>query len=164
MMKKIIATISILLVCFTMLIGCSKDPVQEDLINYINNQLPTIVELESKVTKEYEASTGNNFVDDDTIAKRLKDVIIPASDELLAKSKAIVPATEEVKKVHNKYIASITEQNEALNMLLLAASKHDEAMVKTVNEKLANSDKISNEYVSEVEALKKEHNVVSEKK
>jgi hypothetical protein len=49
-------------------------------------------------------------------------------------------------------------------MLLLAASKHDEAMVKTVNEKLANSDKISNEYVSEVEALKKEHNVVSEKK
>ncbi len=163
-MKKIITTISILVMCVAMLTGCGKaDPVQEDLINYINKQLPTIVEAENKVTTQYEASTGKNFVDDPTLATRLKDVIIPASTELLTKTKAIVPATEEVRKVHSKYVALVTEQHEAFNMLLQAAQKSDEKMVEAVNGKLTNTEKVSKEYLADLEALKKAHKVETSK-
>lgn len=152
-----------LFICVAALAGCASDPVQEDLISYINKQVPTLVPLENKVTTEYAAVTGDKYTNDAALAAKLKDVIIPANDELLAKSKAIVPATEEVKKVHNKYTAVITEQQEAFNLLLQAVQKSDEAAVKTVNEKLAHTEKVSKEYLADIDTLKKEHKVENAK-
>jgi hypothetical protein len=163
-MKKLMSTILILLMCATVLIGCGKtDPVKEDLLNYINKQLPTLVELESKVITEFAANTGINAPDDATLAAKLKDVIIPGADELLSKVKAIVPATEELRKVHNKYIVIVTEQREAFNLLLQAAQKNDLTLVNTINEKLVNADKLVKEYLADLNALKNAHGVVSEK-
>lgn len=158
-MKKFIVTIVALLMCVAMLAGCGSDPVQDDLINYINNQVKPIAELENKVTTEYAAIKGDSKADDAAFAAKLKDVIIPANNELIAKAKATVPATEEVKKVHDKYIASVNAQNEAFVILLEAAQKNDEELVKTANEKLTVSEKISKEYLADLEALKKEHGV-----
>lgn len=164
MIKKVMATILTLIICVIVLISCGKaNPVQEDLINYINTQLPTVVELENKVSTEYAASTGENYVDDITIAAKLKDVVIPTSDELLSKVKAITPTTEEVRTVHNKYIAVVAEQNEAFNLLLQAAQNSDEPLVKTVNDKLIDADMLSKGYLADLEALKKEHKIVNDK-
>jgi len=45
MLRKVMATISTLLICVIVLIGCDKaDPVQEDLLNYINKEVQTLVE------------------------------------------------------------------------------------------------------------------------
>ena len=159
-MKKVIATISTILIFATVLAGCGKsDPIQDDLINYINNQVPTVVDLEKKVFTEYGATTGTNYTDDATLAAKLKDVIIPASDELLTKTKAIIPATDEVSKIHSKYIASITEQHAAFNLLIQAIQNNDAALVTTVNEKLTTADTLSKEYLADLQALKKEHEV-----
>jgi len=159
-MKKVIATISTVLIFATVLAGCGKsDPVQDDLLNYINNQVPTVVDLEKKVATEYASTTGTNYTDDATLAAKLKDVIIPASDELITKTKAIIPATDEVSKIHSKYIAAITGQHEAFNLLLQAVQTNDAALVTTVNEKLATAGTVSKEYVADLQALKKEHEV-----
>lgn len=164
-MKKVMSIVSILLFCFTVLTGCGKDdPVQKDLINYINNEVSILAELENKVTTEYAATTGKNFVDDATMGVRLKDIIIPATEALLTKAKAISPATEEVKKIHGKYIALVTEQLEAFKLLLEATQKHDEKLVDTVNQKLTHADKTSAEYLADLETLKKEHKVETVKK
>jgi len=155
MMKKVIATISTLLICFTMLTGCGTDPLQADILNYNNNQVPTLVELENKVTTEYAAATVDKNSTDEIFAAKLKDVIIPAEVQLLEKAKAIVPATEEVVKVHNKYIAAITEQSEALNLMLQAAQNSDETLLATANEKMAHAGTVTKEYIAYITALKK---------
>ncbi len=160
-MKNIMATISALLICVTVLAGCGSDPVQDDLINYINNQLPTIATLEKKVTSEFEAVKADSNTDDATFGAKLKDVIIPASNELIDKSKATVPATDEVKKVHDKYIASVTVQSEAFAILLDAATKNDEKIAKTANDKLTEAERLSKEYLADLETLKKDHGVVN---
>ncbi len=160
-MKSIMSTISALLICVTVLAGCGSDPVQDDLINYINNQLPTIAKLEEKVTSEYQAVKADSNADDATFGAKLKDVIIPAAAELIAKAKATVPATEEVKIVHDKYIASMTIQSEAFAILLDAAGRNDEKLVKTANEKLTEAEKLSKEYLADLETLKKDHGVVT---
>ncbi|SHH96612.1 hypothetical protein [Desulfosporosinus lacus] len=161
-MRKGLATIAILLISITMLIGCGKtDPVQEDLINYINNQMPTLLELQDKVSKEYEVSVEKN-VDDAAGAVKLKDVIIPASNELLTKAKAIIPATEEVRKVHSEYIEVITQQDESFKLLLQvfeAGKNNDLTLMDTLNEKLKNISEKPNNYSTDLEALKKEHKV-----
>lgn len=154
-------TISALLICVTALAGCGSDPVQDDLINYINNQLPAIATLEDKVTSEYQAIKKDSNADDAAFAAKLKDVIIPASDELIAKSKATVLATEEVKKLHDKYIASMTKQSEAFAILLDAAKNSDENLVKTANDKLTEAENLSKEYLADLETLKKDHDVVT---
>lgn len=157
--KNIMATLSALLICVTVLAGCGSDPVQDDLINYINNQVPTIAALEEKVTSEYQAVKTDSNADDAMFAAKLKDVIIPADDELIAKAKATVPATEEVKKVHDKYIASVTAQSEAFAILLDAAGKNDEKLAETANTKLTEAEKLSEEYLADLETLKKDHGV-----
>lgn len=158
-MKNIMATLSALLICVTVLVGCGSDPVQDDLINYINNQLPAIATLEEKVTSEYEAVKTDSNADDAAFAAKLKDVVIPAATELIAKAKATIPATEEVKKAHNKYIASVTLQSEAFAILLDAAGKSDEELAKTANAKLTEAEKLSKEYLADLETLKKDHGV-----
>jgi len=119
--------------------------------------------LEDKVTKEYEAVVGNANTTDEVFAAKLKDVIIPANEELLAKSKAIVPATEEVKKLHDKYMTIITEQQDAFKLLLQSAQKYDEAAINTANGKLEHAEKVSKEYLADLETLKKDHNVENAK-
>lgn len=165
-MKKLFATISILLISVTMLIGCGKaDPVQEDLINYMNKQMPTVSELANTISKEYDAVSAKN-VDDATMAAKLKDVIIPAANELVTKTKAIVPATEELKKVHNEFITLVTDQQETFNLVLQAlkaAEKNDVALLNTINEKLTNIEKKPNTYTADLEALKKAHKVENSK-
>lgn len=166
-MKKIMATISALLICVIMLTGCGKaDPVQDDLLNYINNQMPTVVELEDKVNKEYEASNAKG-VDDATSAAKLKDVVIPASNELVTKTKAIVPATEEVSKVHNEFIELVTDQHETFTLMLQvfqAAEKNDLALTDSLTEKLKTLANKPNNYTTDLEALKKAHGVEDKSK
>lgn len=165
-MKKIMATISALLICVSVLTGCGKaDPVQDDLINYINNQMPTVVELENKVNAEY-AAISVDGVDDATFDAKLKDVVIPASDELLKKVKAIVPATEEVSKVHDKYIGLATDQHETFTLLQqmsAAVKKTDTALVDSLNEKIIAISNKPNTYAADLQALKKAHEVEDKK-
>lgn len=162
MMKKVIATISTLLVCVTMLTGCG-DPVGDDIVNYVNNQIKPLVALQSKVATEFTTVSEDKDATSETISAKLKDVIIPASDELIAKAKSIVPETEEVRKVHSIYTELVTQQREGLDLFLQAFQKNDEALIKNADEKMAQVEKLSNEYSAAVEALKKEHDIVNAK-
>lgn len=162
-MKKILATILTLFICISMLAGCGTDPVQDDLINYINNQIKPIGELENKVTAEYSAIKLDSNATDESFATKLKDVIIPADSEVIAKAKATVPGTEEVSKVHSKYIAAATTKHEALLLMLDAAQKSDAELMKTANEKLTNSNNTMKEYLADLAALEKEHDVETAK-
>ncbi len=102
-MKNIMVTISVLLIYVTVLAGCGSDPVQDDLINYINNQVPTIAALEEKVTSEYQAVKTDSNADDTKFGAKLNDVIIPANDKLAESeklSKEYLANLETLKKDH----------------------------------------------------------------
>ncbi len=159
-MKKVIATISALLICVTALAGCG-DPVQEDLKNYINNQLPAVLTLTNTVTTKYTDMTKVENITDATIATTMKDVVIPAQEQLLAAAKAIVPTTEEVVALHGKLVASVTEQLEAFKLIMEAAQKSDEAILGTATTKLESSQTKMKEYSDAVEVMKKDHNLVN---
>jgi len=139
----------------------SASAVQEDLINYLNNQMPPLSELQDKVSKESAAIMEKN-VDYATAAAKLKDVIIPDSNELVTETKAVVPVTEEVRKVHNEFIALVTDQQETFNLLLQicqAAQENDAALLNTLNEKITNIANKPNNFTADLEALGKEYKV-----
>jgi len=162
--QKVVTLVGIIIVLCAIFTSCKTDPVNTDLMSYVNEKLPAIAELETTIGKDYESVTGEKFVDDDTLSKKLKDVIIPNSSKLIENSQAVIPETEEVKQVHAKYISSIKTQHEGLVLLLSGAQKHDSSKVDAANEKLSQASKISEEYNSDLNALAKDHNVEIGKK
>jgi hypothetical protein len=42
-------------------INCNKDPIQADLLDYINKDLKELAELESAAVDAYGGSTGDNY-------------------------------------------------------------------------------------------------------
>lgn len=161
-MKKIIATISVLLLFVMMLTACG-DPVTDDLINYSNKQMKSMVELQSKIAADYSACVSDKNVTNEIIAAKLKDATIPQTKDLLAKAKAIVPATEEVKKIHKQYVDLLTVQLDGFTLLQQGIQKNDEASVKAAEEKMTSVEKASKQYSTDLTALKKAHNVVDAK-
>ncbi len=162
MIKKIMATISTLLILTAVLTGCG-DPVADDMIDYVNNQMKPLAELQSKVAKEFSTATEDENATNEMISAKLKDGIIPVCDELIKKTKAVVPKTEEVSKIHSKYTELVTKQREAMALFLEAFQKNDESLMNTAGEKMEQVGKLSTEYSADVEALKKEHDIVNAK-
>jgi hypothetical protein len=133
-----------------------KDPVRTDLLNYAFKQLLTLTSLESKLAQDLAAVPTDN---DDTFMTKLKTEIIPESDALISKAKAIVPATPEVQKLHNQYIGLLNVQAEAYAMYLKAVQNKDSDLMNSANKKLTSVGDLSDKFLSDLQALEKEHNI-----
>lgn len=157
--QKVIMLMTAILVISAILAACGADPINKDLMSYVNEKLIPIAEIETNLGNDYESFVGDNFVDDDTLSNKLKEVIIPNSTKLLETSEAVQLETEEVKKVHAKYIESIKVQHEAFVLLQEGAQKHDNKKVDEANEKFAQAQKLSDEYNTNLKALAKEHEI-----
>lgn len=80
-----------------LLTGCSNDPVQDDLLNYINKEIEVVADLENKAVSKYESVTGVNYTNDQTLYDALLDEIIPTYQDFLKKLEDISIETDEVK-------------------------------------------------------------------
>jgi hypothetical protein len=158
-MKKIALTIATLMICAAAMVGCGSDPVADDLINYINNEVPVLGEMESEASAAYEAVAGENYTDDATMAAALSDVVIPTSDELVEAANALTPATEEVAALHEIFISAVTERNAAFKMLLTALEEGDATKVDEFNAMMENADAIVDEFGAALDILAEEHGV-----
>ena len=159
-MKKFLATILTIVMAVTVLSACGKaDPISEDLLNYNNTQLQPIIDASKPISADYASITGSNYTSDEVSSAKFKDVIIPASDALVAKATAIVPATDEVKKLHAVYVSALTTQNEAFKMFLDAITKGDATIVTAGTAKLADANKLLAQFNTDLPALKKAHGI-----
>ena len=156
-MKKIILVILALLTFTFLLSACGKkDPVQTDLLNYANNQLPTLASLDGKLTEDFAAVP---FDDDQTFIDKVKADIIPESDQLISKAKAIVPTTPEVLKIHNQYIELLSVQGESYAMYLKSVQDNDTDLMTSATTKLTSVGDLLDKFLSDLKALENEHNI-----
>jgi hypothetical protein len=153
----------IFLVFTTLLLnGCGSDPVQDDLINYINNQVPKIVPLEAEIMDEYSSVTGENYKDDPTMLKVLQTLRPKCRRMLTILEEEITPKTAEVRKIHELYIDAYNNYYNAFLLIELAIEKADPAIIVKANEKLDKARKLQRDWLSDLNELKRKHNVVTE--
>lgn len=158
--NKIISVIAILAFTFTVLTGCGSDPIAEDVINYINIQMPTIAELEDSFLTSLDSMAENEDMDIPTLILSLKDEIIPNCDKLIEGAKKIIPETEEVAALHDKYIEAMTKQNSGF--VKMKEGLEDNINNETVEQGGTIVDEGNAEYtayVDELDALATEHGV-----
>ncbi|WP_078551347.1 hypothetical protein [Bacillus alkalicellulosilyticus] len=149
-----------LLLPLLLLVGC--DPVQDDLISYLNDGIMPLVDLEEEVIAIYESVTGDNYYDDWILYEAIELEIIPKYQNLINQLEAVRPETPEVREVHEIYIKGTNIQYNAMVLMLDALDYQDYALIAEANNMLAEGRATLRQYQNEVERLADKHNVIFE--
>jgi disulfide oxidoreductase YuzD len=138
--------------------GCS-DPVQEDLLSYINEDMKPLAVVEEEVIAEYDSVTGDNYVDDMTTYMHIEEVVIPMYRDFIEQLEAVDPATSEVQQLHESYIEAVNIQNNGMLKILAAIDQQDYDMIAEANDMLAEGRAGIRSFTNDLEKLAEEHNV-----
>ncbi|WP_235849019.1 MULTISPECIES: hypothetical protein [Bacillaceae] len=158
MKRNFIITLGTVLALF-LLAGCFSDPVQDDLEDYVNNQIMPLAEEEEEIVALYESVTGVNYTDDFILYDTIELDIIPKYQTFINDLEAIRPATSEVREVHETYIQASNVQYNAMVMILEAIEFQDQGMIIDANEKLDEARTLFRQFQYDLEDLLDEHNL-----
>ena len=145
---------------FLGLSSCSNE-VSDDLLDYINKQLPKVADNESEAVELYESVSGDNYTDDERMYSVIKNDVVPIYKKFIDGLKSISSEikTEEVQKVHQQYIEAASLQYDGFLLILSAIETQDPNQITKANEKLNKGTDLLDEYNSDLEKLCKKNNV-----
>lgn len=141
----------------------APDPIQKDLMNYINVELTKVATLESDAIDAYSAVSGTNYTTDAAMSKKIKEVVLPKYKEFNTKLKAIKPATKELQKVHGEYIEASKDQLEAFNYIVDAIKKQNASEIQKANKDLNAAGTLIDSWKKDLLTLCDKHNVIINK-
>src|SRR5690554_1935747 len=99
-MKKVLVAL-ILSVVLLVMTACSSDPVQDDLVTYINDDLLDLLKESDVILAQYDSVRGDNYTDDATMHEMLTTNVLPQYITYIDKLVAVTPETTEVSEVHD---------------------------------------------------------------
>ena len=115
-MKKILIVCLIMSLLIISLSACAGDPVQKDLMNFLNVEVEPFMALEAEALDAWNANTGNNYKDDPTLYSVLNETVIPKYGEFISKLEAIKPETPEVQKIQGILLEAAKLQYEGFKI------------------------------------------------
>lgn len=140
--------------------GCFSDPVQEDLLVYLNEELAAISHLEKEALTAYESvTTGVNDTSDQELYDTLNLEVIPAYQEFATKLEAIKVETEELREIHEGYIEAVNLQYDAFVKIAIALEELDPGKIEEANSMLDEARPLLRDFKYNIEQLAKEHDV-----
>jgi hypothetical protein len=156
-MKKCITLVVFLVLA---LVGCSN-PIRDDLLNYINTELPNIFTYETEAIAAYESVSGNNYSDDYTMYEVLTETTIPTYKELVDGVEAITLRlkTKEVRALNEKYVEAADTQMNGFIILMTALETQDDGLMVDFNERLDKGRRLIREWQIELQDLCNKHGV-----
>jgi hypothetical protein len=142
-----------------LLAGCFSNPVQDDLLVYVNEDLVKVTELEEHAVSSYESVTGVNYTDDFTLYDALINEVIPTYQEFTKELEAIEVETDEVREIHEDYIEAANLQYNAFVKILTALENQDRQLIEEANGMLDEARKMFRDFQYDAKKLAEEHNV-----
>ena len=156
-MKK--ALLAIVFPFILLLAGCFNDPVQDDLLNYVNKEIKPAGKLEAAAVSAYEGVSGANYTDDQTMYDALTKKVIPNYTEFIKELDSVKIETDELRKIHEIYMEGAEIQLKAFVTIKQALEEQDPALVQKANGMLADAREHIQNYKSKLNKLAKDHNV-----
>ena len=156
-MKK--GLLAIVLPFILLLSGCFSDPVQDDLLNYVNKEMKQAGKLEAAAVSAYEGVSGANYKDDQTMYDALTKEVIPNYNEFIKELDSVKIETDELQEIHEIYIEGADIQYKAFVIIKQALEEQDPALVQEANDMLADAREHIRNYKSKLNKLAKDHDV-----
>jgi len=144
--------------------GCATQREARDLVNYVNQGVLNIAELESKALERYASVTGENYTTDQRTYEALRDGVIPLYKRFLDGLRKIQPETEEVKKLHRIYILGAEQLYEGFKEKRYGIEIGNEKIIRSANEKIEKGRVENERWRSELEVLAKKYKLKEAKK
>ena len=141
-------SISLLILCFFIFFsGCASHknyvggklisgPAATDIVNYVNQGLISIAELEKKSLERYASVAGKNFTSNQKLLETLKDFVIPTYKRFVTGLGNISPETQEVRNVHAIYLKAAEATLEGFQTIMVGLENDDERIIQQGNKKL----------------------------
>lgn len=131
----------ILMVTIFLFAGCAMNKgatsqVAFNLVNYANQGILMIAELEQKSLERYASVTGENYTTDQRIHDELKDFIIPTYERFVDSLRKIQPEDDEIKKIHAVYINAADLMYNGFKNKMIGIEKKDDAIIIQANENI----------------------------
>ena len=149
--RKIFSVIVVLVIVSTVLTGCQSDPVADDIINYMNTEMQPVNELQESLVASLGIISENKNEEIATLISNFQDEVLPKLNNLIEEAKTIVPETEEVAAIHNKYIAAMIKQKNGFVKMI--EGYKDNLNNETLDEGGVMIDEAGTEYTAYVEEL-----------
>jgi hypothetical protein len=139
--------------------GCGNDPVQEDLLEYLNEELPAISDIELDAVNAYQSVTGVNYQDDYIMYDTLVYDVVPTYQQFLDELEAIELETEELREIHETYIDGANLQYNAFVRIITALEEQDFGKIEEANEMLNDARKQMRDFNNQIVQIAEEHSV-----
>ncbi|MFE1242854.1 hypothetical protein ACFW35_01890 [Fictibacillus sp. NPDC058756] len=84
------------ILCFIFILSGCGDPVQDELLNYVNEEMRALGDKEGEIVEKYADVTGLNYTDDATLYNALKEEIIPEYNVFIKDLEAVEIDSDEL--------------------------------------------------------------------
>lgn len=163
-MRKFCTLIISTMIALTFLLnGCATNKMAVDLVNYVNQGVLNIADLERISLEKYASVVGENYTTDKKVLDMLKEEVVPIYGRFLDGLREITPQENEVKMLHGIYIRGAESLYEGFKMKVLGIERNDEGIIRMANEKIEKGAAENQKWRSEIMAMYEKHGVADEK-
>ena len=134
-------------------------PAANDIVNYVNQGLFPIAELEQKSLESYASVTGKNATTNKKLFETLRDFVIPTYKRFVKGLKNIPIKNHEVQQVHAIYIKAAESTLEGFQTIMIGSGNNDETVIRQGNKKLEEGRAGIEKWATELAVLYKKHGV-----
>ncbi|MBE5944663.1 MAG: hypothetical protein E7258_07060 [Lachnospiraceae bacterium] len=165
-MKKKIYLLALSVVLVFSMVGCGKDDnkkepisVKEDLVEFVNEELPTISSYRSDAITAYNGYFVTDDVDTTALLTDLQTNIIPNMESYIAGLTAIEVETTEVISLKDLYMQGAQTQLDAMKMVEAAITEENQEYLAQADALILEAQGYYTQYETELKSLAAENNV-----
>ncbi|MFC1493874.1 hypothetical protein ACFL6W_01215 [Thermodesulfobacteriota bacterium] len=107
-----------------------------EVVEYVNQGILSIAELETKSIERYASVTGENYTTDEKVYEALKDFVIPTYSRFVDNLRNITTEIEDIRRVHGIYIRAAESILEGFKTKMLGIENNDDGIIIQGNKKI----------------------------
>lgn len=107
-----------------------------DLVNYVNQGILHIGQLERTALEAYASVTGEHFTSAAAVRAALQDVVLPNYGRFLQLLREIRPKEEEIRRLHGIYVRGAEKMYSGFRTKRLGIERGDETVIEKANREI----------------------------
>lgn len=156
-MKKIIIFSMICL----LLVACGSKNKTEELLDYMNNNIPKLAEMEQEMISDYNNLISDDSINDEKVYEELNNKIIPLAQDLHDVAENMLPSIKDpdLKDIHKVYIEYTDAYLSYFKTVASSNDIRDPELFSVASEKFEEAKKLAENYSSSLKSLIEKYNL-----
>ena len=137
-------------------------PHAKEVVEYVNQGILSIEELETKSIESYASVTGDNYTTDQRVFETLKDFVVPTYKRFVEELRKVAPENENLRRIHAIYIRAAESTLDGFQTKMLGLENNDEGIIIQGNKKIEQGSLGIQNWRAELDKFRAEQGVAME--